>query len=177
MLALLATYVSGLDLLRDRGPARLPPFLLTSVRMFIAGLLMYGVLRWRGSPAPTRAQWPRIAFLAIFMTVLSNALVNLAEVSVSSGLVAIGVAAMPLWAGLFSALRGQHPSRGEWLGLVVGFAGVVWLNFGTELRLSLVGAAAILVAPVAWAWGSIWSRGRDLPEPFIRRPRKCCAAA
>ncbi|MEO8161372.1 MAG: drug/metabolite exporter YedA, partial [Arenimonas sp.] len=28
-----------------------PPFLLTSVRMFIAGLLMYGVLRWRGSPA------------------------------------------------------------------------------------------------------------------------------
>jgi hypothetical protein len=42
--------------------------------------------------------------LAVFMTVLSNALVNKAEESVSSGLVAIGVAAMPLWAGLFSAL-------------------------------------------------------------------------
>ena len=144
-----------------------PPFLLTAIRMFIAGALMYGVLRWRGAPAPTRAQWPRIWILAIFMTVLSNALVNLAEVTVSSGVVAIGVAAMPLWAGLFSALRGHHPSRGEWLGLLVGFAGVVWLNLGSEVRLSWIGAAALLVAPVAWAFGSIWSRGKDLPEPFM----------
>jgi len=144
-----------------------PPFLLTAVRMFIAGTLMYALLRWRGESAPTRAQWPRIAVLAIFMTVLSNALVNFAEVSVSSGLVAIGVAAMPLWAGLFSALRGHHPSLGEWLGLAVGFAGVVWLNLGSEVRLSWMGAAALLVAPVAWAFGSIWSRGQDLPEPFM----------
>jgi drug/metabolite transporter (DMT)-like permease len=144
-----------------------PAFLLTAVRMFIAGTLMYAVLRWRGAPAPTRAQWPRIAVLAIFMTVLSNALVNKAEETVSSGLVAIGVAAMPLWAGLFSALRGHHPSRGEWLGLAVGFAGVVWLNMGSEMKLSLVGAACVLFAPIAWAYGSIWSRGKDLPEPFM----------
>jgi drug/metabolite transporter (DMT)-like permease len=25
----------------------------------------------------------------------------------------------------------------------------------------------LLVAPVAWAFGSIWSRGRDLPVPFL----------
>src|SRR5207342_3788466 len=70
-------------------------------------------------------------------------------------------------AGLFSALRGHHPSRGEWLGLVVGFAGVVWLNLGSEMRLSFAGAAAVLVAPIAWAYGSIWSRGRNLPEPIM----------
>jgi drug/metabolite transporter (DMT)-like permease len=144
-----------------------PPFLLTAIRMFIAGTLMYAVLRWRGAAPPTRAQWPRILVLSIFMTVLSNALVNLAEVTVSSGVVAIGVAAMPLWAGLFAALRGHHPSRGEWLGLLVGFAGVVWLNFGSEVRLSWMGATALLVAPVAWAFGSIWSRGKDLPEPIM----------
>ena len=144
-----------------------PAFLLTAVRMFLAGTIMYAVLRWRGAPAPTRAQWPRIALLAVFMTVLSNALVNKAEETVSSGLVAIGVAAMPLWAGLFSALRGHHPSRGEWLGLLVGFAGVVWLNLGSEMKLSIAGAACVLAAPIAWAWGSIWSRGKDLPEPFM----------
>ncbi len=169
VLALLATYVlwgSTYYAIVVALPGY-PPFLLTSVRMFLAGTIMYAVLRWRGSPPPKRAQWPKIAVLAIFMTVLSNALVNLAEVSVSSGLVAIGVAAMPLWAGLFSALRGHQPSRGEWLGLVVGFAGVVWLNLGSEMRLSWIGAAAVLVAPIAWAWGSIWSRGQDLPEPFM----------
>ena len=144
-----------------------PPFLLTAVRMFIAGGLMYVVLRWRGVAAPTRAQWWPLCVLAVFMTVLSNALVNFAEVSVSTGLVAIGVAAMPLWAGLFSALRGHHPSRGEWLGLIVGFAGVAWLNLGSQMQASWSGALAVLVAPIAWAWGSIWSRGQKLPEPFM----------
>ncbi|MGH8106355.1 MAG: EamA family transporter, partial [Arenimonas sp.] len=93
-----------------------PPFLLTAIRMLIAGVLMYAVLRWRGEPAPTRKQWRGIFVLAILLTVLSNALVNLAEQTVSTGLVAIGVAAMPLWAGLFSALRGEHPSTREWVG-------------------------------------------------------------
>jgi drug/metabolite transporter (DMT)-like permease len=144
-----------------------PPFLLTSVRMLIAGALMLGVLKARGAPWPTRAQWRNLAVLALLLSVLSNALVNLAEVSVSSGLVSIGVAAMPIWAGVFSALRGHHPSRGEWAGLLVGFAGIVWLNAGTEISGSLVGALAVLVAPVAWAAGSIWSRGRDLPDPFV----------
>jgi drug/metabolite transporter (DMT)-like permease len=144
-----------------------PPFLLTAVRMFIAGSLMYGVLRWRGVPAPTRSQWPALLVLAALMTVLSNALVNVAEQTVSTGLVAIGVAAMPLWAGLFSALRGHHPSRGEWLGLIVGFAGVVWLNVGSEMQASLTGALAVLAAPIFWAWGSIWSRSQKLPEPFM----------
>lgn len=144
-----------------------PPFLLTAVRMLIAGGLMYGVLRLRGVTAPTRSQWRKLAVLALFMIVLANALVNLAEQTVSTGLVAIGVAAMPLWAGLFSALRGHHPSRGEWLGLVVGFAGVAWLNLGSEMRGSVSGMLAVLAAPIAWAWGSIWSRTQKLPEPMM----------
>jgi drug/metabolite transporter (DMT)-like permease len=144
-----------------------PPFLLTAVRMFIAGGLMFAVLRWRGVPSPSVHQWRVLSLLAIYMTVLSNALINLASVGVATGLVAIGVAAMPLWAGLFSALRGHHPSRGEWLGLIVGFAGVIWLNFGSEVRASTLGAVALLVAPISWAWGSIWSRSQKLPEPFM----------
>jgi drug/metabolite transporter (DMT)-like permease len=103
----------------------------------------------------------------VLLTVIANAFVNLAEQTVSSGLVSIGVAAMPIWAGLFSTLRGQHPSRGEWMGLVLGFAGILWLNAGTEINGSVVGALAVLLAPIAWSWGSIWSRGRDLPEPFV----------
>ena len=25
----------------------------------------------------------------------------------------------------------------------------------------------LIIAPLAWAWGSIWSRDQDLPEPFM----------
>lgn len=144
-----------------------PPFLLTAIRMLIAGGLMYAVLRWRGVAAPTRKQWRSILVLAILLTVLSNALVNLAEETVSTGLVAIGVAAMPLWAGFFSALRGQHPSVREWIGIAIGFIGVLWLNIGTEMNAGWQGMLAVLIAPISWAYGSIWSRQQDLPTPFM----------
>ena len=144
-----------------------PPFLMGSLRFLAASLVFYAFLRWRGHAPPTRAQWKNAAVMGLFMMLLGNGLVNVAEQTVSSGLAAVAVASMPLWAGLFGMLRGQHPSRGEWLGLVIGFLGVVWLNFDGEIRASLVGMVALLLAPIAWAWGSVWSRGRDLPAPFM----------
>ena len=144
-----------------------PPFLMGSLRFLAASAVFYAFLRWRGHAPPTRAQWKNAAIMGLFMMLLGNGMVNFAEQTVSSGLAAVAVASMPLWAGLFGVLRGQHPSRGEWLGLVVGFAGVVWLNFDGEMQASLVGMVALVLAPMAWAWGSVWSRGRDLPAPFM----------
>lgn len=144
-----------------------PPFLMGGLRFLLASLLFYGFLRWRGHAAPTPAQWRNAAVLGVLMMLLGNGLVNFAEQTVSSGLAAIAIASMPLWAGMFSAFKGRHPSRLEWLGLSVGFAGVVWLNFGSAMSASLPGMIALLLAPMAWAFGSVWSRDRDLPAPFM----------
>jgi drug/metabolite transporter (DMT)-like permease len=144
-----------------------PPFILGALRMFVAGALMYGVLRWRGATPPTRKQWRTLWLLSIWMVLLSNGLVNLAETEVGSGLAAIAVASMPLFAGVFAMLRGRHPSKIEWVGLVIGFLGVIWLNAGSALSGSTLGLVCLIIAPIAWAWGSIWSRDQDLPSPFM----------
>ena len=144
-----------------------PPFLLGGVRFIIAGGLMYAFLRWRGVPAPTRAQWGNAAMMGVFLLVLGNGMVNLAEKTVSSGMTAVAVASAPLWMGIFAAMRGQKPNRMEWIGLGIGFLGVLWLNAGSSLTASPVGLVALLVASLAWSFGSIWSRGRDLPSPFM----------
>jgi drug/metabolite transporter (DMT)-like permease len=144
-----------------------PPFLLGAVRMAIAGALMYAALRLRGERPPTRAQWRALWKLSIFMVLLSNGLVNLSETEVGSGFAAVAVAAMPLFAGVFAMFRGRHPSKLEWLGLIVGFAGVIWLHIGSAMSASILGLVCLTVAPLAWAWGSIWSRDLDLPEPFM----------
>lgn len=144
-----------------------PPFLLGAIRMSLAGALMYAVLRARGAAPPTGRQWRTLAVLSIWMVLLSNGLVNLAETEVGSGLAAIAVASMPLFAGVFAMLRGRHPSKIEWLGLVIGFLGVIWLNAGSELSSSMLGLVCLVIAPIAWAWGSIWSRDQDLPGPFM----------
>ena len=144
-----------------------PPFLMGSMRMAAAGALMYVVLRKRGEAAPTRAQWKTLAVLSIWMVLLSNGFVTLAEQQVSSGLAAVAVASMPLWAALFGLLRGHRPSRGEFTGLAIGFVGVVWLDAGSALSATPQGMIALIIAPIAWAWGSVWSREQKLPEPFM----------
>ncbi|MDR0184116.1 drug/metabolite exporter YedA [Lysobacter arvi] len=144
-----------------------PPFLLGAGRMFLAGLIMYVVLRARGVASPTGKQWRTLWVLSIWMVLLSNGLVNLAETEVGSGLAAIAVASMPLFAGVFAMLRGRHPSKIEWVGLIIGFLGVLWLNAGGELASSTLGLVCLVIAPIAWAWGSIWSRDQDLPQPFM----------
>ncbi|AWV06226.1 drug/metabolite exporter YedA [Marilutibacter maris] len=144
-----------------------PPLLMAGGRFVIAGTLMFAVLRLRGEAAPTRAQWGSLAVMGLMLMGLGNGLVTVAEQWVSSGLAAISVASMPLWMGLFATLRGERPQREEWLGLVIGFVGVLWLNAGSALSATPQGLLALLIAPIAWAFGSVWSRGRDLPSPFM----------
>jgi drug/metabolite transporter (DMT)-like permease len=69
--------------------------------------------------------------------------------------------------GLFSLMRGQRPSGLEWVGIGIGFVGVLWLNAGSTLSATPWGLVALLIAPIAWAFGSIWSKNRDLPSPFM----------
>jgi drug/metabolite transporter (DMT)-like permease len=146
----------------------MPPLLVTAgLRFVVAGTLVFTVLRLRGVAAPTRAQWPTLAVMGALLLGLGNGLVVLAETTVSSGLAAVAVASMPVWMGLFGMLRGQRATRGEWIGIVLGFAGVVWLNAGGTLTASPISLVCLLVSPIAWAFGSVWSRGRDLPSPFM----------
>ena len=144
-----------------------PPLLMGGLRFIASGLVLYAVLRWRGLAAPTLAQWRNAAFMGVLLLGMGNGLVCIAEQTVSSGLAAVAVASVPLWMALFAALRGEHPRRAEWIGLGVGFAGVAWLNAGSSLAASPTGLVALLVAAIAWSYGSIWSRGRDLPPPFM----------
>jgi len=144
-----------------------PPFLLGGIRFLVAGGLFYAFLRWRGVPAPSRAQWRNLLPMGFFMLLLGNGMVNLAETTVSSGLTAVAVASSALWLAIFAAIRGDRPTRLEWLGLGIGFLGVLWLNAGSSLAGSPLGLVALLVACLGWAYGSIWSRDRDLPAPFM----------
>lgn len=159
-----STYL-GIHLALESG---LPPLsVIAGTRFVLAGSLLYAFLRWRGVAAPTGAQWKTLAVMGGCLLFLGNGMVVLAERDVSSGLAAVAVASVPLWMALFSAFRGDTVTRGEWLGIAIGFAGVVWLNAGSSLTATPTGLVLLLIAPLGWAFGSIWSRGRDLPSPFM----------
>lgn len=144
-----------------------PPLLMAGGRFLVAGGMMFAVLRFRGEAAPSRAQWMNLALMGLLMMGIGNGMVTIAEQWVSSGLAAVAIASTPLWMGLFSLMRGQRPSSLEWVGIGIGFVGVLWLNAGSSLSATPWGLVALLIAPIAWAFGSIWSKNRDLPSPFM----------
>lgn len=140
-----------------------PPFAMAALRFAIAGALLYGLLRLRGAPAPTALQWRNAAITGTLLLGFGNGLVCFGEQSVSSGIAAVAVASVPLFAALFAGLYGEWPHRRETVGLVIGFLGVVVLNFGSGLKGSPLGAIALETAAVSWAFGSVWSRRQDMP--------------
>ena len=140
-----------------------PPFLLAGIRFLIAGGILYAVLRLRGVPSPSRKEWAAAIVLGALLLVGGNGGVVFAEQWVASGLAALGIAVVPLWAALFFGLWGRWPRRLEWLGLGLGFAGVVLLNLENGLRAAPIGAIALIIAPMCWAFGSAWSQ--HLPQP------------
>jgi drug/metabolite transporter (DMT)-like permease len=100
-----------------------------------------------------------------------------AEQRVSSGIAAVAVASMPLFAALFSSLYGERPTQREGLGLAIGFIGVVVLNLGSGLSASRLGAAALLLAAMCWALGSVWSKRQDMPKgPMNTAAQMLCAS-
>ena len=143
--------------------ASLPPLLAAGARYFAAGVVLYAVLRARRVEAPTRRQWLLSLPIGGLMFLVGNGLVMIAEQRVPSGLAAVACAAMPLFACGAAHLFGDRPSRREWLGVVVGFAGVVLLTVG-ELRAARADGALLLLAPVGWALGTVLSRRLPLPR-------------
>jgi drug/metabolite transporter (DMT)-like permease len=143
--------------------ASYPPFLMAAVRFLCAGLALYAFLRWRGMPAPSRRQWLNSTAAGVMLLGFGNGLVCFAEQSVASGLAAVAVASMPLFAAVFGGLYGSWPRRMEWLGLGIGFAGVILLNLGGSMKGAPLGAIALVVAALSWAFGSVWSKRRDMP--------------
>jgi drug/metabolite transporter (DMT)-like permease len=154
-----------------------PPFLLAGVRFLGAGLLFYGFLRWRGMAPPSRLQWRNAAVTGVLLLGFGNGLVCFAEQRVNSGIAAVAVASMPLFAALFSGLYGHWPTRRETIGLLIGFAGVIVLNLGSGLSGSRLGAIALLVAASCWAFGSVWSKHQDMPAgPMNTAAQMLCAS-
>ncbi|GAC1565522.1 MAG: drug/metabolite exporter YedA [Ktedonobacteraceae bacterium] len=140
-----------------------PPFFVAGFRQLTAGIILYVFLRLRGAARPTRAQWLGALVVGGLLLVIGNGGVVFAEQWVSSGLAALALGAIPLWASLFSGLFGRWPRPIEWCGLAIGFAGLVLLNLENGLHANPLGAIILFIAPISWGLGSILSQ--RLPSP------------
>jgi drug/metabolite transporter (DMT)-like permease len=150
-----------------------PPLILAGTRFVLAGLLMLAFTV--AKPAPDRQpdplgwkQWGAAAVIGLALPFGGNGLVSVAEKRIPSGVAAVVVATVPIWAALLAAAAGrERVTRFHIAGLALGFAGVAALVIGSGSgRASPAGVAIVVVAAISWAAGSVWSQ----TAPTARRP-------
>ena len=144
-----------------------PPLVMASSRFVLSGVVLLTFLRLRGAPWPTLKEWAYALPVGTLMFSLGNATVAVAEQHLSSGVAAVVCGTMPLCTAALSGLFGEKPTRREWVGLVMGFAGVVVLASGGELAAEPKSAAILCVAPVAWALASLLARKLPLARGLM----------
>jgi len=149
----------------------LPPFLMAALRFLMAGTVLYVWARLgAGAEKPGRAQWKAAAVVGLLLLLGGNGLVVWSELRIPSGVAALLGGATPLWMVLIDWLRrdGVRPTAQVVLGLLCGLVGLVWLVGPDSLagggRIDLLGAAAVVVAGMAWAAGSIYQRHAPMPR-------------
>jgi drug/metabolite transporter (DMT)-like permease len=144
-----------------------PPLFAAGTRFFIAGVLLYGFMRFRGQPRPTRAQWRSLALIGLLMFVAEYGPLFWAEKYVPSGIASVLQATLPLITLVIETLL-LRQQRFHWRLLVstsLGFCGVgVLLLHGGQQQFGVLPCVAILAAGGAWALGSVLNRSMDLPE-------------
>lgn len=148
----------------------IPPFFMAGIRFLIAGLIVFVFLRARHVPLPRRFHWRSAAMIGAFMIVGGNGFVTWSEQQVPSSIAALVIATVPLWITLFNWLiyRGGRPGKQIVIGLVLGFIGISLLIgpgqiFGTA-TFDLLSLLILLMAPILWSFGSLYSRQASLPN-------------
>jgi drug/metabolite transporter (DMT)-like permease len=152
----------------------LPLFLTSGVRFLIAGSLLYVWARLDGAARPTREQWVATGIAGALLLLGGNGLVVWSETRVASGVTALLVGILPCWMVLIDWLRprGVRPGAQVVLGLALGLVGLISLIGPDSLlgggRADYIGVAAVLLACLSWAAGSIYSRHAPMPPaPFL----------
>jgi drug/metabolite transporter (DMT)-like permease len=160
------------------GLETLPPYLMMSIRLLLAGALLGGLSRLRRPRPALLTAWPRNAACGILILGLGSSSVVWAEQYLPSSLAAMLVTTVPLWLAVLDRPRWARYRRekGRLLGLGLGVVGVVGLFGG-----ALSAPAALPLGPRYWlavgvvlagslctATGSLLTRYWPAPAPATR---------
>jgi len=152
----------------------IPPLLMSGIRYFIAGLILYLFALAKGAPKPTMQHWKNTTIIGALLLLVGNGAVASAEMLIPSGIAALIVCSVPIWFALFAWLffkRGK-PGAKTIIGIVIGFAGILVLVgpgaiLNTGIGINPIGVAIITFGTIGWSIGSLYASKASLPSNHI----------
>ena len=153
----------------------MPPLLSMGFRFLVAGILLSILIAF--TQGAKELVVPRVeirtsVLLGFMLLGFGIGNVSIAEEHVPSGIVALIIAAMPLWIAIFRFVSGERPSRRTWIGLAVGFIGVaLLLKPGSVQAVSGEGPSTVvffmfmvLIGNIGWALGTFIAPKFPIPK-------------
>lgn len=138
----------------------MPPLLGSGLRALAASGLLAAALAAVGGRRRlrvNRSEFAACALIGILLPALGQGLVTLAEDGgAPSGLTALIVASVPLWAIFYRMVAGDRPPATTITGVLIGFAGAAFLIASNGLAGDIPTWAllAVVLASMTWAFGS-----------------------
>lgn len=145
----------------------IPPLFLVASRFLLSGSLILAFALWRKWPMPRGAAlwWP--VGTGLLTLGGGNYFLSLAETHIPSGLAALFVTVAPFWMiGIDRIVPGgERVNPKAYIGMLIGFAGAVWLLGPETLRSGWEGSTAkgffiLQVSCLTWSLGSILQKRR-----------------
>lgn len=141
------------------------PF-LTSVayRVFLAALLLWGWVWWRGLDVPFAAWWAFLV-MGLLNNVIPFCLMAWGQLHIESGLTSVFNAATAIFGALVAALLlpDEKLTIRKSIGIALGFAGVVMaigMDALTSFNITSIAQLAVVAGTLSYAFASVWARVR-----------------
>jgi drug/metabolite transporter (DMT)-like permease len=144
---------------------QVPPLFAAGIRFFLAGALLYAVMRFCGRPRPAGKEWGSLLLIGALMFVITYGAAFWALQYVPSGFTCVLEATLPLITIALEVFVFRQ-QRFRWsllVSIAIGFAGVLLLLRGTQ-HIALLPCVAILGGGTAWSLGAVLTRALPLPK-------------
>lgn len=146
-----------------------PPFILTGLRFFVAGLLIFGYLISKGESARSFKDWRKNAITGILILTGGTGLVGWGQQYVTASEAAIAIATGPFWFIAIDKKNWKKYFSDKWIpiGLFIGFIGLILFlessvsgnktsPYSTSVR--MIAFAVLALSSIVWVLGSLYSK-------------------
>jgi drug/metabolite transporter (DMT)-like permease len=156
----------------------IPPLTLATLRLGMAAVILYVVLRIRGGTIPRSwAIWRKMLTMGFLACALPYAMFSLGEVHAPSALAAILNGTTPIFTALFAHIfiREERLTRRKLIGVLVAFSGIVMIFVPGLLGISNLGGSiwgllAFVTAAVSYGISLVYGRRNLIGLPPLVGP-------
>jgi len=150
-----------------------PPFIMASIRFFIAGTILVGVSMWNKASFPKPQSLFKNSIIGLVVLVGGQGLLIWSEQYIESGYASVLTAALPIWFVIIDRRNWRYyfTTPAIMAGVIMGFMGILLLFRDKltasipedEIETQIFASVVVLLGAMCWVVGTLFNKSRPAP--------------